>query len=653
MENEEVFEATHRFVLSLAAEGKIDGLRIDHPDGLYDPGQYFRRLQQRYAQLAGAELEPGEDQRPARPLYVVIEKIAAGHERLPESWAIHGTSGYRFAVVVNAVLVDNAAADEMERIYRSFVPHAPDYGEAVYQGKRAIMQAALAAPLTVLATELLRIAQADRRTRDYTLNNLRYALAEVVASFPVYRTYIVDAPSAQDRRYIEWAVARALQRSRLADVTIFEFVQRMLLAEAPEGADPELAERVSSFARKVQQFTSPVTAKGVEDTAFYRYNRLVSLNDVGGDPDLFGFTVSAFHGASAERAAHWPHTMLATSTHDNKRSEDVRARINVLSEMPGEWRQLLRRWERMNRSKKTPIDGRAAPSPNDEYLLYQILLGTFPSIDPEPDELEAYCGRISAYMQKAAREAKVHTSWINPDEAYEAALASFVRTLLAPTRRNLFLKDLGTQVLPVAWCGMLNSLTTTLIKLASPGVPDIYQGNETLDLSLVDPDNRRRVDYARRERLLLELADIPGSTAAPEAVQALAASCLDGRAKLWIVARALELRRTHPELFERGQYVPLATHGKRAEHVISFMRRHGRRAVIALAGRLWRKLGSTPNWLPLGPEAWGDTTIDSGGLAGPLVNVLTGTSVAADGERIAVGEAFSHFPGALLVTPEE
>jgi (1->4)-alpha-D-glucan 1-alpha-D-glucosylmutase len=651
MENEDVFEATHRFVLSLAAEGKIDGLRIDHPDGLYDPGQYFRRLQQRYAQLAGAELEPGDDERPARPLYVVIEKIAAGHERLPESWPIHGTSGYRFAAVVNGVLVDTTAAEEMERVYRGFVPHAPEYVETIYQGKRTIMQAALASPLTVLATELLRIAQADRRTRDYTLNNLRQALGEVVACFPVYRTYIVDSPAAQDRRYIEWAVAHARQRSRVADVTIFEFVRRMLLAETPEGAKPELAERIRAFAMKVQQFTSPVTAKGVEDTAFYRYNRLVSLNDVGGDPDVFGLTVSAFHGASAERAAHWPHTMLATSTHDNKRSEDVRARIDVLSEMPGEWRQLLRRWERMNRSKKTLLDERSAPSANEEYLLYQVLLGTFPASEQGTQELEAYCARIEAYMLKAAREAKVHTSWLNPNEAHENALASFVRALLTPSPRNLFLRDLAKQVGPLAWYGALNSLTMTLVKLASPGVPDIYQGNETCDLSLVDPDNRRPVDYGLRQRVLDELGRMAAAEDRAQLAAALARSCVDGRAKLWVVSRSLELRRTCPELFERGQYIPLHTHGPAADHVIAFMRRHGERAVIALAGRLWRKLGSEPGTVPGGEELWGETAVDSGGLSGPLVNVLTGERVRLEGERLRLAETFAHFPGALLVSP--
>ncbi|MGZ5256495.1 MAG: malto-oligosyltrehalose synthase, partial [Burkholderiales bacterium] len=618
MENENVFEATHRFVLHLCAEGKVDGLRIDHPDGLFDPEQYFRRLQQRYAQLAGVELAPTNDGRPPRPLYVVVEKIAASHERLPETWPVYGTSGYRFATVVNNVLVDSTAGEDMERIYREFAPDAPEYAQAAYEGKHEIMQATLASPLMMLATELTRIARADRRTRDYTLNTLRHALAEVVACFPVYRTYIVDAPSPQDRRYVEWAVAQARRRSRVADKTIFEFLQHMLLAEAPDDATDALKARIRDFAMKMQQFTAPVTAKGIEDTAFYRYNRLVSLNDVGGDPAQFGIPVSGFHGATAERAAHRPHTMLATSTHDNKRSEDVRARIDVLSEMPDEWRTLLRRWGRMNRSKKALVEARAAPSPNDEYLLYQTLLGTFAPEETDERVLAKYCERIEAYMLKAVREAKVHTSWINPNQEYENAVSEFVRALLSPSNRNLFVKDLCVRSRTLAWFGMLNSLSMILLKLASPGVPDIYQGTETLDLSLVDPDNRRPVDYELRQRLLDQFAALSSSARLAEGVKALAASGIDGRAKTWMMWRTLELRKKEPQLFRDGQYVPLQAHGARSEHAISFMRRAGERGLIAIAGRLWMKLGTDEGKLPLGRPLWADTAVDAGALTGKL-----------------------------------
>jgi (1->4)-alpha-D-glucan 1-alpha-D-glucosylmutase len=646
MEHEEVFEATHRFVLTLAAAGKIDGLRIDHPDGLYDPEQYFRRLQQRYAQVAGIDAGP-ENGRPARPLYLLIEKIAAGHERLPESWAVHGTSGYRFATAVNAVLVDHKAADEMEAVYRGFAPDAPAYPSAVYDGKITIMRSALASPLLMLATELLRIAYADRRTRDYTLNHLRYALAEFVACFPVYRTYIVDKPSTQDRRYIDWAIAQARRRSRFADTSIYEFLRHVLLNEPLAHASAEQRERVRAFAIKMQQFTAPVTAKGIEDTAFYRYSRLASLNDVAGDPSQFGMPVSGFHGSCAERGANRPHTMLATSTHDNKRSEDVRARIDVLSEMPDAWRKLLRRWDRVNRPKKTLIDGAPAPSPNDEYLLYQVLLGTF---TPETDgDLETYRERIEAYMLKAVREAKVYTSWIAPNGEYEGAVSSFVRALLAPERRNLFLKDLRAHAKTFAWFGMLNSLTMTLLKLTCPGVPDIYQGNETLDLSLVDPDNRRPVDYAQRARMLEELESFEREGKLGDAARALASSLTDGRAKAWIVWRTLAVRRAHRELYDFGQYVPLPASGTHAEHVIAFMRRRGGKTAVTIGGRLWMKLGGEIGELPVGNATWGDTAIDAGPLQGTFENVYTGERVEAADGKLSLGRVFSAFPAALLL----
>jgi (1->4)-alpha-D-glucan 1-alpha-D-glucosylmutase len=655
MENEAVFEATHQFVLSLAAAGRIDGIRIDHPDGLYDPARYFRRLQERYAQLAGVDGATDESGRPPRPLYVVAEKITADHEHLPESWAVHGTTGYRFATVVNGLFVDPAARGKLDRIYRAFIGERLDFAQAAYQGKRAIMRAALASELTVLATELLRIARADRRTRDYTFNTLRQALSEVAACFPVYRTYITETASAQDLRYIDWAIAHAKRRSRAADATIFDFVRTALLGRVPEEAPPQLKARVRAFALKFQQFTAPVAAKGIEDTAFYVYNRLVSLNDVGGDPSTFGMTVSAFHGASADRAARWPHTMLATSTHDNKRSEDVRARIDVISEMPAAWRLLLRRWTRMNRARKRAVDGVAAPSRNDEYLLYQTLLGTFPLGDLDEARLAHYRDRVERYMLKAIREAKVHTSWINPAEPYETATIEFVRQLLGRMEGNLFLEDLVAQVRSIAWFGLLNSLSITLLKFASPGVPDIYQGNETLDFSLVDPDNRRPVDYARRRAMLEALRELASSAKAglAYAVQAMANAPETGRAKLWTAWRALELRRTDPQLFERGDYVPLAVTGAKARHVVAFARRHEGRAAIAVAGRLWASLGVPAGTAPLGEAAWGDTTLWLAplGIAATPVNVLTGEAFASGGERLRLAELFAHFPAALLALP--
>lgn len=657
MENEAVFEATHALVLALAADGEADGLRIDHSDGLYDPKQYFERLQQGYARAAGIALPAPEPAggRPPRPLYVVAEKITARHEHVPESWAVHGTTGYRFGAVVNGLFVDPATGARLDRTWRTFSGESYDFEEAAYQGKHAIMRGALASELTVLASELLRIARADRRTRDYTFNTLRRALAEVAACMPVYRTYIAGKPSAQDRRYVDWAVARATRRSRAADTSIFGFVRQALLGRAPSGAPRSLHAKALGFAMKFQQFTSPVTAKGVEDTAHYLYNRLVSLNEVGSDPEGYGFAPSAFHGASADRAARWLHTLLATSTHDNKRSEDVRLRIDVISEMPAAWRLLLRRWKSLNRLRRKTREGRPAPSRNDEYLLYQTLLGTFPAGELDDAALEEYCGRIERYMLKAAREAKDRTSWISPNEEYEEALAGFVRALLGRAQHNPFLEDLRAQAATVAWFGALNSVSMALVKYSSPGVPDLYQGNELIDYSLVDPDNRRPVDYVLRRRLLEEVRDMAQRPGFAPAARALAEHPLDGRAKLLVTWRLLDLRCELPALFADGSYEPLEAGGVHAAHLLAYARRHETGTLVVIAGRLYAKLLGDPGTLPLGAAVWHDTHVAPGGLADGtrLKNLLSGESVTVRDGRIALAHAFASFPAAALLVDAE
>jgi (1->4)-alpha-D-glucan 1-alpha-D-glucosylmutase len=651
MEDEQVFEATHGFALELAASGAVDGLRIDHPDGLYDPAQYFRRLQEGYARRSGEAL-PDHDAtgRPARPLYVVAEKIAAPHEDVPQSWHVHGTTGYRFANVVSGVLVDSAARAKFDRIWHTFSGEEQAFEEYAYQGRRAIMRSALASELTVLASRLLRIARADRRTRDYTFNTLRLALAEVTACMPVYRTYIIDEPSEQDRRYVDWAVAHARRRSQAADTSIFDFVRQSLLGQAIEGADAALHEHVRQFAIRFQQFSAPVTAKGVEDTAFYRYSRLSSLNEVGGDPSQFGMTVRAFHGASSDRAARWPHTMLATSTHDNKRSEDVRNRINVLSEMPAAWRLALRRWSVLNRAYRSKIDGVAAPSAADEYLFYQTLLGTLPSSTLDEAALGAWRDRIEAYMLKATREAKAYTSWINPNAEYERALCGFVRGALARINPNPFLDDMRARAGQIAWFGALNSLTMALLKFTSPGVPDLYQGNELEDLALVDPDNRRPVDFVLRGRLLDEMS-APAADGIAMA-RTYAQTPHDGRAKLLVTARLLALRREQPDLFRLGSYLPLNTRGTRAANVLAYARQHDGRSLLVLGGRLFATLLGEPQRLPLGSDVWGDTAVDVPGLedGARFTNVLTGETITVRAGSLEMARAFADFPAAALLS---
>jgi (1->4)-alpha-D-glucan 1-alpha-D-glucosylmutase len=654
MEDPAVFEATHAFSLDLAAAGKVDGLRIDHPDGLQDPARYFERLQQGYARRVGiapAAATAGDD--PSRWLYVVAEKIAATHEDVPRSWPIHGATGYRFAMVANGVLVDGAAADEFEAIWRRYSGETRGYGELVREAKHAVTETGLASELAVLATALLRIAQADRHTRDYTFKSLSAALADVAACLPVYRTYIVEQPSAQDDRYIDWALAHARRRSRLADHSIFDFVGACLRNHAPPGADAARAAAVHQFALRFQQFSAPVAAKGVEDTAFYRYLRLVSLNEVGGDPSVFGVTVRAFHGASADRAGRWRHTLLATSTHDNKRSGDVRNRINVLSEMPAAWAEWIDHWRELASSlRSADADGAPLPSAADEYLLWQTLLGTLPAEGLDDAGLPAYRERIAAYMQKAAREAKRRTSWTRPDEEYEKALQAFVAGVLARVRPNPLLSDVQSRVATVAWFGALNSLSTLLLKYTSPGVPDLYQGNELLELSLVDPDNRRPVDYALRGRLLDELETIAASHELPTRLREIAAAPHDGRAKLWLTWRLLALRARHPEAFRDGGYAPLTATGARSEHVVAFARPHDDALVVTIAGRLFARLLGEELRLPVGGDVWLDTAVplpEGVDADAVLENVVTGERVVAAGGQIPVGLALANFPAAALV----
>ena len=664
MEEPAVFEATQGLALDLAAAGLVDGLRIDHPDGLHDPAQYFERLQQGYARRAGLPPAlPDVQGRPARPLYVVAEKIEAGHEDLPDTWALHGTTGYRFANLVNGVLVDTAARERFDRLWHRASGDDAEFERLAYEGKRGIMHTSLASELTVLATELLRIARAHRRTRDHSLNTLREALAEVAACMPVYRTYIVQSPSAQDRRFVDWAVGQARRRALAIDAGVFDFVRRTLLAEAEPGADEALLERVRRFAMRFQQFTSPVTAKGVEDTAFYRYHRLVAINEVGGEPGVFGVSVRGFHLASAERAARWPHTMIATSTHDNKRSEDVRCRLDVLSEMPGAWRLMLRRFsaapqlqrarDATARFSNTDESGNTdpIPSPADEYLLLQTLLGTLPAEGLTEETLPAYRERIERYAIKAVREAKRHTSWTSPNTDYEDGVIGFVRSVLARVKPNPVLSDLQTHAQTLAWFGAINSLSMVLLKYTSPGVPDLYQGNELMDLSLVDPDNRRPVDYALRQRMLDEMETLASTPDWRSGLKDMAKQPQDGRLKLWLTWRLLQLRSRHEVLFRDGNYNALTASGEREQHIVAFSREFENTAVVVAAIRLpTRLLSLQPGW-PSGAAVWGDTVIELPGVADGtvLVNWLTGERATVRGGQLRAADVFETLPVAALM----
>ncbi len=650
VENEAVFEATHRLVLELIGSGALDGLRIDHADGLYDPRGYFRRLAGGIAQAtaaAGAE----------RTVYVVAEKITASFERLPADWPLHGETGYHFANVASRLLVDTASKGRMDRTYRAFIGEPRHWPDVTHECQHRVLRKSLASELNTASNLLARIAHGDRRTRDFTLASLWRALAEVIACFPVYRTYVTDSVSDSDRRYIDWAIAAARRRGSAVEQPVLDFVRSALLLELPAQSE-RARERMRRFAMKFQQITAPTTAKGIEDTALYRFNRLVALNEVGGEPDLYGASVSAFHTDAQYRARHWPHEMLATSTHDTKRSEDVRARISVLSEMPAAWRQAVKRWRRMNRTRRREVGGMPAPSHDDEYLLYQTLIGTWPLAEPDEAELQAYRQRIEAYMLKAAREAKARTSWDNANTEYEEALSQFIAAVLERREGNLFLADFCAFNGRIVRFGLLNGLSQTLLKLTAPGVPDIYQGNETWQFSLVDPDNRRPVDYAAHRRLLDTLQN---GQAQDSRARALAEDVTDPRCKLFLHVRSLQLRGRDPELFERGEYLPLKVTGRRAPHLCAFARRLEGRVAVVMAPRLYLKLtgggGATGDGPrpPLGAEAWADTAVQLPfALEAPLRGVLDGAEVAPTGSHeqpeISAAAALQSFPVALLTS---
>ncbi|MGH8200587.1 MAG: malto-oligosyltrehalose synthase [Steroidobacteraceae bacterium] len=651
VENEAVFEATHRLVLDLIGSGALDGLRIDHADGLYDPLGYFQRLTMRIAQATAATGA-------SRRVYLLAEKITASFEHLPADWPLHGETGYHFANVVNRLLVDTASKSRMDRTYRSFIGEPRHWADMVYDCQHRVLRKSLASELTTAANILARIAGGDRHTRDFTLASLWRALAEVIACFPVYRTYVTASVSETDRRYIDWAIAAARRRSSAVELPVFDFVRSALLLELPAQSESARG-RMRRFALKFQQITAPTTAKGIEDTALYRFNRLVSLNEVGGEPDLYGSSATAFHSDAQYRARHWPHEMLATSTHDTKRSEDVRARISVLSEVPALWRQAVNRWRRMNRTRRREVGGMPAPSPDDEYLLYQTLIGTWPLAEPDEAGLEAYRQRIEAYMLKAAREAKARTSWAAPNTEYEEALGQFIRAALERREGNVFLADFCAFNGRIVPFGLLNGLSQTLLKLTAPGVPDIYQGNETWRFSLVDPDNRTAVDYSVPHRLLASLVE-ESPAADTGLARALAGDIVDPRCKLFLHVRTLRLRRRDPQLFERGEYLPLKVTGAHASHLCAFARRLEGRLAVVLVPRLYLKLmgtgsaadGAQPG-VPLGAEVWADTAVQlPSNLGAPLRGVLDGTEVPAtarDGQAtIMAAAALQSFPVALL-----
>jgi (1->4)-alpha-D-glucan 1-alpha-D-glucosylmutase len=730
MEDAAVFEKGHRLVFDMLVRGDVTGLRIDHIDGLFDPKEYLMRLQRGYLRAVGQpvfaaltdsppgssaaagateegdaaaswpELEPlvsrsflEEGQNTPPPLFVVVEKILGPEEPLPKDWLVEGTTGYDFLRCVNGLFVDWSGFQELTRIFDRFVGQHTDFREVVYDSKLSVLRAAMSSDLHLLAQRLNRLSEHQRRFRDFTFNMLRHALREIIACFAVYRTYLRPGEvSDRDRRFVLRAAAQAKRRNPDIAAGAFDFVRDVLLFEQPSPLDAAGQRDRELFVGRFQQVTSPVMAKGVEDTAYYRYFPLSSLNEVGDEPPGRPIRVEDFHRENAARQSDWPASLLCTTTHDTKRSEDVRARINVLSEIPREWGRKVNRWASLNRRHRREVDGSPAPCRADEYLLYQTMVGVWPLEDPTPDGHGALVARLQTYMEKATREAKVHTSWVNPNAEYDAAVREFIATVLDDRPKNRFLTEFRAFHQHIVRWGLYNALAQVLLKLTSPGVPDIYQGQELWDFSLVDPDNRRPVDFALRRRLLAELqselrpgegmsgglsqfssdengtvpfgsAPALGRTDAAWVALArrLAENPFDPRLKLFVTWQALRFRREHSYFFRHGQYVPIAAEGEKAAHVCAFAWRWKaegeslpRHAVVVVPRWLARLAqsgdpASERPVVPVGELVWGDTRLtlpDS--MAAPLRNLYTGRRSPPNGSALRMANILCDFPVALL-----
>ena len=627
VEDEEVHRATHAFIYRLVAEGKATGLRIDHIDGLYDPQVYLERL------------------RAAAPdAYVVVEKILLDNEMLPRAWPVSGTTGYDFLGLVNNLFVHPGGLDDLTRLYTR-LNGLPLFEEVVYEQKKRVLGDLFAGEMLALGLHLGLLADEDRYARDLSSGELRQALVEVTACLPVYRTYVRDSDVAsRDFDWIQRALRDAAARNPSISPAVFQFLANVLLLRLPTGASGAMRSGWTRFVMRWQQLTGPVMAKGVEDTALYVYNRLISLNDVGGRQTAV--PPEEFHQANAARRARWPATMNATSTHDTKRSEDVRARINVLSEMPAEWSRAVGRWRRIVRPLVPRHEGKPAPDANAEYLIYQTLLGAWPFHE---DEVPQFRERMASYVRKAAREAKVHTSWLSPDESYENCLVEFLNALLAPGE-NAFLREFLPFQRRVAFYGAVNSLAQVLLKMVSPGVPDFYQGSVLWDLSLVDPDNRRPVDFHGRTGPLDELRRWDAAGPA-ELASTLLRNWQDGSPKLYLTYQALRCRRANPGVFLEGDYQPVKPEGLRADHVVAFTRHRNGDWLLAAVPRLVSRFSAGERW-PLGRTAWRDTVLPlPEGAPRSFRNRLTGETVTANAAgTLEMHAVLNRFPVALLTS---
>lgn len=642
VEDEEVFNAMHEQLLKYIQQKWVTGLRIDHVDGLFDPQQYFARLQQACAQALGEKQETR--------FYVVVEKILIGNEQLRPQWLVFGTTGYDYLNLLNGLFVVKESEKKMKDIYARFTEYHHEMNEIIYFSKKLILLISMSSELHILARHLEEVSEQHRWSRDYTLELLRSALRDVIACFPVYRSYIRPEEvtvQEEDRKYIRHAIQQAKRRNPASEPSVFDFIESVLLLDDPPGLTEEQILHRRHFVMRFQQLTGPVTAKGVEDTAFYCYYPLASLNEVGMDPNRFGTDLTFFHEKNNERQKKWPHTLLATSTHDTKRSEDVRSRLNVLSENPEAWDAALSRWHHLNQTHKTVVDNQFVPDRNEEFLLYQTLLGSWSLYPRDASARAQYMDRIEKYLLKAIKEAKIHTSWINPYEDYEKAIQDFIRHILNLEPDNQFLADFETFIQPIIKAGMFNSLAQIVLKMTTPGIPDFYQGSELWEFNLVDPDNRRPVDYSNRKNLLHMLKE-KGDEDPGRLLGHLMETSEDGRIKLYLTSQILHFRKQYPILFQEGNYIPIEVTGERANHVVAFSRSNkDQQQVIVAVGRFYTQLPNFDAKDPVG-DVWGNTTLTlPQELEGNYRDIVSGATFEKNG-HLALHQVFSKLPIAIL-----
>lgn len=630
MEKQQVFEQSHQLIKKLCFAGIIQGLRIDHIDGLRNPRLYLEQLKNYCA-----------------PSYTVAEKILIDNEELPSNWPLEGTVGYDFLNQLNSLYFYLPYRKALIEIYQTFTDNRIKLEDLHYVCKKFILDNVLYSELYTLTRYLTQISENNPHSQDFTEEGLRKALTDIVAFLPVYRTYMEShmAVSESDHNYITQAVFKAKRKNAFNNTMLFDFIHDLLLHKFDKDQWKPFLGLIENFVMKFQQLTGPVMAKSIEDTAFYRYYPLLSLNEVGTSLRHQEHSLDFFHKRNLSRFEFWPFSMLATSTHDTKRSEDVRARLNVLSEIPKRWKNALIRWNRLNRKFKVNQEDESAPDANEEYLIYQTIIGAWPLTPMGKEEHSAFIERIKNCIQKSLKEAKIHTSWINPNEEHDQQINAFIESILKYDKKNLFLKNFKHFILNILPFGMLNSLSQIVLKLTAPGIPDIYQGNEIWDFSLVDPDNRHPVDYELRKKMLHEIK-YQG-----DAFTHYLKNPESGHIKLLMTQTLLQYRKQYPDLFLEGVYLPLTVQGPLADHFIAFARIHKDKTLIVISGRYFTFLMKDFN-TPMKETLWQEHSIELPlefiGLR--FKNLFSGKAMEVRNRTLSLQDCLSNFPLSVLAT---